>query len=98
MHVVDVFVSEHPYVALAAMVVLALLVVVAVGFAMDKFIGYAEGEPAARRPHPFSELNPGHCDRCWREANRRRAAAIEAQAARPRATVTEFSHGRWPRI
>ncbi|HXD20120.1 MAG TPA: hypothetical protein VN654_24060 [Vicinamibacterales bacterium] len=66
---------EHPDVVLIAVALTGLLVVVAIAFAMDAFVGWAEREPVMR-PHPFSPLNPGHCEVCWREADRRRAKHI----------------------
>lgn len=91
--------DQYPVATLIAVGVACLLVAAAIAVAMDWFIGQAEAEPGARRPHPLDPQNPTHCDRCWRESNRRRAAAIESQAVRtppafpPNRVIRE---GQWP--
>lgn len=46
-----------------------VIVVIAVRGLLALVIEYADGE----RAHPFNELRPSHCDRCWDEAKRRQS-------------------------
>lgn len=48
-----------------------VIVVIVVKGLLALAIEYADGE----REHPFNELRPSHCDRCWHEAKRRQSAA-----------------------